>query len=270
MTDAGMLNRDAIETRLHPGNLLNRVEVLDAVESTQDALASGARQGVYKPGTCLAAERQTAGKGRRGRSWQSEPGQALTFSILTPNFFPRKPGWITVGAAVALAEVIDDSAGIRTSIKWPNDLYVSGRKLAGLLAHPIQAGDASLIVTGIGLNVNAAPPELPGKARVLPTDLKTLTGRPFDRNELFAAILNRLDAALRRLGNGETLFVVEALRGRSLLLGKPARFEWMRSIYEGTVRDHTDDLGILLDTDEGELRLPGETAHLIDFVSAEE
>ncbi|MHC4946013.1 MAG: biotin--[acetyl-CoA-carboxylase] ligase [Planctomycetota bacterium] len=269
MTRADPLDRQAIQALLHPGNFLNRVEVLDSVDSTQDALAHGARQGTLEPGTCLVAEEQTAGKGRMGRTWISEPGGALTFSFLTPNYFPQKPGWITVGSAVALSGVLDEEAGIQTRIKWPNDLYVTGRKLGGLLAQPIEAKGRSLVVIGIGLNIHAAPAAVPDDPKALPIALDDAAGRTFDRNELLAALLNGLDALVQRFNEGETLFVAEALRQRSILLGKHAKFEWNKTVYEGRVLDHTDELEIRLSTTDGEVLLPGETAHLMAFFPRE-
>jgi BirA family biotin operon repressor/biotin-[acetyl-CoA-carboxylase] ligase len=265
MARSDPLDRRAIESLLNPGNYLNRVEVLDTVDSTQDALAAAAKEGFLLPGSCLVAEEQTAGKGRMGRTWLTEKGQALTFSYLTPNYFPRKPGWITVGSALAVSKALEEDAEIRIHIKWPNDLYVKGRKLAGLLAQPIQARDRSLVVTGIGLNVHAAPQGVPDDPRALPIALSEAAGRSFDRNALLASILNALDNLVKRFDIGETLFVAQGLRERSVLLGAQARFEWKKKVYEGRVLDHTDDLEIRLETGSGEILLPGETAHLLDF-----
>jgi biotin-(acetyl-CoA carboxylase) ligase len=119
------------------------------------------------------------------------------------------------------------------------------------------------------LNIHAAPAAVPDDPKALPIALDDAAGRTFDRNELLAALLNGLDALVQRFNEGETLFVAEALRQRSILLGKHAKFEWNKTVYEGRVLDHTDELEIRLSTTGGEVLLPGETAHLMAFFPRE-
>jgi len=244
-----------IKRRLVPGSFIRHVTIEPVVDSTNARLLEAAKEGRAGPGDCLAAEEQTAGSGRRGRKWHSVPYTALTFSFLCRNFFPRQPGWITVGTAAAVAEAVERETGVKPFIKWPNDLYVEGKKLGGILAQTVPP----LVVVGVGLNVNAEPDEA---LEVPPVCLETLTGSPFDRTVLLAAILNELHVVTTLLDRGETDEVLEALHRRSLLVGRRARFEWKRTLYEGRVVEHTRELGIRLETDEGSIVLPGETAAL--------
>ncbi len=158
-----------------PGGLWTDVRVLARTGSTNsdalDQARAGARQGLI-----IATEAQLSGRGRQGRSWVSQPGAALTFSVLLrPRAVPQAVrGWLPLLAGVATATAV---APGQASLKWPNDVLAGDLKLAGILAE--QSGDA--IVVGIGLNVLGAP---------VPTATSLeLLGRPADRNEALAAIL---------------------------------------------------------------------------------
>lgn len=250
------LDASRIKDKLVPGSFIRNVQVEREVDSTNARLLKSAGEGRQGPGDCLVAEAQTRGQGRRGRTWHSEPGEALTFSFLCRNYFPRQPGWITVGTAVAAARAIEKEAGLAPGIKWPNDLYAEGRKLGGILA---QAA-IDLVVTGVGLNVNAAPSlERP------PVCLQELAGREIDRSSLLAALLNEIHFMVLDLEKERTLPLLEAFKKRSLLLGAHARFAWKKNVYEGRVEDHTPELGIALSTKQGTIVLPGETATLLSF-----
>jgi BirA family biotin operon repressor/biotin-[acetyl-CoA-carboxylase] ligase len=159
------LAADALADALLPGSrLLTAVRVVARTGSTNADLLAAARAGTAA-GTVLVAEEQTAGRGRLDRSWHSQPGAALTFSVLLrPAAIPPSArGWLPLLTGVAVAAALRAQTGLDVSLKWPNDVLVSGAepgmagKLAGILAE--QAGDA--IVVGIGLNVSARRDELP-------------------------------------------------------------------------------------------------------------
>lgn len=144
-------------------------------------------------GAVLIAEEQTAGRGRLARSWQSQPGAALTFSVLLrpSQVPPSRRSWLSLLTGVAMASALRAAAGLQVSLKWPNDVLASagppgGGKLAGILAE--QAGDA--IVVGVGLNVSASRDELPSPQA---TSL-WLAGAPsLDREAILAAALRELE-----------------------------------------------------------------------------
>ena len=137
------------------GGLWRSVEVVATTGSTNaDLLARGGREGQV-----LVAEEQTAGRGRMGRSWVSQPGASLTFSVLLrPVSVPAaRRGWLPLLTGVAVATAVRAVASVAAMLKWPNDVLVGDRKLAGILAE--QSGDA--VVVGIGLNVATARDALP-------------------------------------------------------------------------------------------------------------
>jgi len=186
--DAARLRRAA----LHPDGPWREIEVVPSTGSTNADLLARALRGEPE-GVVLAAEEQTAGRGRMGRTWTSPPRAALTFSLLlNPAVPPARRGWLPLLTGVAVAAAVTEVTGIRTGLKWPNDVLAGNvlageGKLAGILAEA--AGDA--VVVGIGLNVSTEPAELP---RPLPgalpaTSLRAAGAQAPDREELLLAIL---------------------------------------------------------------------------------
>ncbi len=143
---------------LRPGGLWQAVEVVDRTGSTNADLLARALGGAPE-GVLLAAEEQSAGRGRMGRAWVSPPRAALTFSLLVRPAAvpPARRGWLPLLAGVAVATAVTAVTGVQTRLKWPNDVLTGPAKLAGILAEA--AGDA--VVVGVGLNVSTGPGELP-------------------------------------------------------------------------------------------------------------
>ena len=152
--DAASLARAVVR----PGGLWQAVEVEDRTGSTNADLLARALAGAPE-GVVLAAEEQSAGRGRMGRTWVSPPRAALTFSLLVRPAAvpPARRGWLPLLAGVAVASAVTAVTGVQTRLKWPNDVLAGPAKLGGILAEA--TGDA--IVVGIGLNVSADPGELP-------------------------------------------------------------------------------------------------------------
>ncbi|WP_044884283.1 MULTISPECIES: biotin--[acetyl-CoA-carboxylase] ligase [Frankia] len=147
-------------------------------------------------GLVLAAERQTAGRGRLDRSWVSRPGAGLTVSLLIrPRTAVSRLGWLPMVVGTSLVSTVRAVAGVPAVLKWPNDVLAEGGKLAGILVEvvPVPASAPSVVI-GFGLNVNAEPDELPDRSTSL-----LLTGAhpaALDRTELLARILDGLVNAL--------------------------------------------------------------------------
>ena len=174
-------------------SLFTSAEVVGRTGSTNADLLAAARAGAA-PGSVLVAEEQTAGRGRLDRSWHSQPGAALTFSVLLrpAGIPPAARGWLPLLTGVAIVAAIEAQTGVRASLKWPNDVLAGGAqvsasgKLAGILAE--QAGDA--IVVGVGLNVSASRDELPsGQA----TSLWLAGADNPDRQAILVAILREFE-----------------------------------------------------------------------------
>jgi BirA family biotin operon repressor/biotin-[acetyl-CoA-carboxylase] ligase len=133
---------------------------LDAVGSTNDEAKDRARQGAPE-GTIVTAARQTAGRGRQGNRWLSAPGNLYMSLILRPKTAPTESGQLSFLAAVALAHAVEKllPAGVKITLKWPNDLLLNGKKAAGILLETEASGGACVewLVMGLGLNIAHAP-----------------------------------------------------------------------------------------------------------------
>ena len=185
--DAASLCRAAVA----PDGLWREIEVVPSTGSTNADLLARALAGEPE-GVVLAAEEQTAGRGRMGRTWVSPPYAALTFSLLIrPDVPPARRGWLPLLTGVAVAGAVTEVTGVETSLKWPNDVLAGDAKLAGILAEA--AGDA--VVVGIGLNVSTEPAELtrlpasPGRGALPATSLRAAGATALDRAGLLLAIL---------------------------------------------------------------------------------
>src|SRR5215471_13718811 len=185
--DAAGLRRAA----LHPDSLWRDIEVVPSTASTNADLLVRALRGEPE-GVVLAAEEQTAGRGRMGRTWTSPPYAALTFSLLLhPAVPPARRGWLPLLTGVAVATAVTEVTGVEARLKWPNDVLAGEGKLAGILAEA--AGDA--VVVGIGLNVSTELAELPSpRPGALPaTSLRAAGATALNREELLLAILARFE-----------------------------------------------------------------------------
>ena len=185
--DAASLRRAAVA----PDGLWREIEVVPSTGSTNADLLARALAGEPE-GVVLAAEEQTAGRGRMGRTWVSPPYAALTFSLLIrPDVPPARRGWLPLLTGVAVAGAVTEVTGVETSLKWPNDLLAGEAKFAGILAEA--AGDA--VVVGIGLNVSTQPAELPspGPGALPATSLRAAGATVLDRAGLLLAILVRFE-----------------------------------------------------------------------------
>jgi len=181
--DVARLRRAA----LRPDGLWRDIEVVPSTGSTNADLLARALRGEPE-GVVLAAEEQTAGRGRMGRTWVAPPYAALTFSLLTrPGVPPARRGWLPLLAGVAVAAAVTELTGVEARLKWPNDVLAGEAKLAGILAEA--AGDA--VVVGIGLNVSTEPAELPGPGPgALPAaSLRAAGATALNREDVLLAIL---------------------------------------------------------------------------------
>lgn len=169
------------------GALWTSVEVVASTGSTNaDLLRRGGPEGQV-----LVAEEQTAGRGRMGRSWVSQPGASLTFSVLLRpvSVPPARRGWLPLLTGVSVAVAVREVAGVTAALKWPNDVLVGSRKLAGILAE--QSGD--LVVIGVGLNVSAPGEALPVSPGALRATSLLAEGAAVSREAVLAGILRELE-----------------------------------------------------------------------------
>lgn len=196
------LDAHAIVSRLGPAAARIRLTLLDEVDSTSTRLAGLAQAGAPS-GTCVAAEWQRAGRGRRGRAWQAGLGASLTFSMLWR--FDQGPGHLAglpLAVAVAATRALEQSGVPDVGVKWPNDLVHDWKKLGGILVETTgeMLGPTAAIV-GIGLNYRLGE-ALAGRIDQPATDVASCGGALPSRNALLALLLAELVAALERFAHG--------------------------------------------------------------------
>lgn len=176
----------------------------ESTDSTNTRVKELAAEGALH-GTVVAAGAQTDGKGRRGRSWVSPPGVNVYLSVLfRPEFPPARAPMLTMVAAYAMAQAIQEAAELPVQIKWPNDLVIYGKKICGILTEmSVTEGRIQYVVTGIGMNTNMT--EFPQEIEDMATSLRLISGREIDRARLMGTMLNYLEKAYDRYEQEQNL-----------------------------------------------------------------
>lgn len=196
-----MTDLDQERIPLKTGGIPSRVECLDCVTSTNTVLLERMEAGAVH-GHVLVADGQTAGKGRLGRRWESPAGCNLYFSILVDKGINRAfPSELVIVAATALARGLQSVSGLSVKLRWPNDLFIRGRKVGGILMEYItHLGRGPGVIIGIGINVNSAAAEFSPGLAATATSLKLEAGRRFDRGAVLAVLLAAMEADLAEYG----------------------------------------------------------------------
>jgi BirA family biotin operon repressor/biotin-[acetyl-CoA-carboxylase] ligase len=235
----------------------------DVLASTNTALYARGGQGEPE-GTLVLADEQTAGRGQAGKVWVSPPRCNLYVSVLLrPAIAPAQAPLISLLAAVALVDTLRQQGAV-CGIKWPNDVLIQQRKVAGILTEMETHREAvQFVVVGIGVNVNMPQEALEdrlGPIAQTATSLRVALGREISREELLAALMENLEAWYNRfMTHGETL-LQEAWEARSLMRGRRIRAQTLGASWEGTAEgiDQT-----------GRLQLRRDNSTLVALTSAE-
>jgi len=226
-----------------------------SIGSTNDEVFRRADEGA-REGLIVVADVQTAGRGRRGRTWWDAPGQSLAFSLLLrPTLpLPRCP-LLALAMACSVAEAVELLTGAPAAVKWPNDVLHQGRKLCGILAESRTGGQAGpVLVIGTGVNVNQSTADFPAEIEALATSLRIVAeGKAFDPQEVLRVILARFEPylALSRDGDGEAL--LDRVTSRLPAVGTAVTVRSAGRIFEGTIQGFTESGALcLLEMGRGE------------------
>jgi BirA family biotin operon repressor/biotin-[acetyl-CoA-carboxylase] ligase len=209
------------------GRLGRPYTYVEETETTQALLGPDDPEGAV-----AAAGHQTAGRGRLGRRWEAPPGTAITASVLLRPPAGAPVQQLSLVAGLAVAETVEAALDLSAQIKWPNDVMVDRRKVAGVLA---EARDG-IVVLGIGLNVNQTRDELPGDARVPAASLRTIDGVERDRAELLADLLARLERAYDAWAEGGLDAVFDGIGSRDFLRGRRIAVDGLAGVGGGLDR----------------------------------
>jgi len=188
------LTADDIKARLKTKLIGSEVLVFEETASTNDVVEHLAKSGAHE-GLVVFAESQTRGRGRRGRAWASPRGKGLWFSVLLRSTLPPSAASrITVAASVAVARAIREVGRVDARIKWPNDVIIGDKKLAGILTElQVEADEILRAILGIGIDVNCEQDDFPNDLARIATSLKLESGSAHDRVALAARVLAALD-----------------------------------------------------------------------------
>ena len=192
-----ILSQSEIVSRLTTKWAGRKLYYFNATGSTNNDAKRLAEEG-DPHGTVVVADIQNAGKGRRGRNWQTLPGTALSFTLLLrPEFSPDKASMLTLVMALSVAEAVEDVTGAGAAIKWPNDIVMNKKKICGMLTEMTmtpEMDEIQYIVVGAGINVNnGGPEEFEEEIRASATSLRIETGRQIDRAGLLDKVLVRFE-----------------------------------------------------------------------------
>lgn len=232
------------------GTTIHYFHTLDSTNSRAYELANrGAEEGEV-----VIAESQTKGKGRLGRNWYSPPNLNLYLSvILRPPIPPHQAPLITLMAAVATAEAIGNYPGLRPMIKWPNDLLLNGRKVAGLLNEIKSETDRiDFVILGIGVNLNIVGRMFPKEIRAIATSLKEETGQPVSRKIFLASLLQELEKWYAVFIKRGGAVILQSWREWAQIKGRHVKMTSFGETIEGIAIDVDSDGALMIETGRGE------------------
>ena len=262
------LDVDRLSNQLSGCTVGREIHLFKTLESTMDEAKRMAEDGALE-GAVVIAEEQTAGRGRFDRSWVSDPGKDLLFSVVFRPDATQAP-YINMASALSICSTVDQVAGLATTIKWPNDVKLAGRKVSGILVEStvspstrsrtdgrsvraltfglspaggeIQREGYDHTILGVGLNVNSNPasvPEIAGTA----TSMYRETGIRFDRTDTLIQVLRELDRRYSLIMAGQSMRQEWASRLETL--GRNVVVRWQDSEEEGTATG-VDEMGNLI------------------------
>jgi len=213
-----MIDEREIRNSLHTQYLGRRIYSFDSIDST-NTFARTLKDDECPNGTLIIADEQTAGKGRQGRQWQSQKGKNLLFTVATrPLFLHDKVRVLPFAAALATADGIEQESKSAVQCKWPNDLLIDGKKVAGMLIETTTQNNAVMdVIIGIGINVNQT--EFGDDIKEKATSLKLHAQQDVDRVRLLSAVLEELEYRFDQLRNFSPQMILDEWKQRTTMLG---------------------------------------------------
>lgn len=228
----------------------------ETVRSTQDVARAHALGSPSNPdGVVVLAEFQTAGRGRLDRSWSSPPFVSLLLSlVLCPRARVARPSLITLAMGGAVRAALAEVGDVEATVKWPNDILIGGRKVAGILTEASRRPDGRPFwVVGVGINVNGSREDMSGPATAAATTLKAERGHETSREELLARLLAIFEDQYGAMQRGELDDILPWLRRHLGGMGAPVRARVGDVRITGTAADLDDDGALLVRTPHGAL-----------------
>ena len=235
---------------------------LEETDSTNLVCRRMAAEGAQE-GLVVLAREQTAGRGRRGRNFQSTKDLGMYLSVmLRPKQDMETLSNLTAWVAVAVCEGVERACGVRPEIKWINDIILKGKKLGGILTEAVLLGSDTAVVLGIGINVHHRAADFEGEVRDMAASLETVTGRAVSREVLAAALVEELDA-LRGAALDEPALWLEEYRSRCITVGRRVSFTQNGQAQTGLAVSVDDAFALTVETAHGQYTVNSGTVSLL-------
>jgi len=239
-----------IQNQLRAELIGREIITYDSVDSTNDIAKSLVGES-DKEGTVILADSQSQGKGRRGRTWYSEEKVGIYLStLLNPSLPPEDVSQITLVAGVALAQAINEFSRTRAYLKWPNDIILNGKKVAGILTENHMKNAQPGIILGIGINVNHS--HFPFSLQQIATSMAMENGEIFERLPLITFLINHLDQEYRCFLDEGLSPIVDHWNLNSDMFGKQVSMTHGAQTFSGTAMKLNDQGHLVLLMDNGE------------------
>jgi BirA family biotin operon repressor/biotin-[acetyl-CoA-carboxylase] ligase len=248
------LRSELIEYNLGTQRVGKKVLVYESTESTNDIAWLHATEAGYD-GLAVFAEQQRAGRGRLGRTWLAGKGSSVLASVLLQDVGAIPGQALTLLAGLAAAKAVEDTFNLKVQIKWPNDVYLSGRKLAGTLVESRVISGTVAYVLGIGINCQQSVDDFPVVLRETAVSLKQVLGRDVDRVELARQLLRQLDRWLILLGEKQFDLLHDEWLTRCDEIGQKITLMINGRRFTGRVIDVSAEQGLLLRLDNGAIQI---------------
>ncbi|MBI4548998.1 MAG: biotin--[acetyl-CoA-carboxylase] ligase [Ignavibacteriae bacterium] len=231
-----------------------KIYAFESIDTTNTYAKTLALQGSNE-GTLVIADDQLRGRGRLGRTWFSEKGKNLTFSfIVKPNIPPQSIGVLSLYAGVSVAAAIREVTGITPECKWPNDVFINGKKVCGILSEGIFTQDKlSAVVIGIGLNVNQS--EFPSEIRETATSLMLAAGKVFDRFQVLATVLEHLESLYDNIQSNRINKILSLWNRYNRMFGKYISVSYQNTVIRGIAKQLADDGGLIIQVNRDEQKV---------------
>jgi BirA family transcriptional regulator, biotin operon repressor / biotin---[acetyl-CoA-carboxylase] ligase len=242
-----MFNIEEFDIKLDTEVIGRNFIYCEEVDSTNSALLSS--KDYNQQGTVMLAENQTQGRGRKNRQWFSNSGQNLTFSILLKNDINQNNiNIINLGTSICVAQALENLYQLNVEVKWPNDVLVNRRKIAGILLESTsKANKINRVVIGIGINVNQ--PNFPGKFDVPPTSIRKEFKEQVSRERLLSELLNNFEEMIS-LVETDRAKILNDWRSRCEMIGEKVKIVEEENVKYGILVDIDDDGFLILKVGE--------------------
>ncbi len=232
------------------GGFTPLVKRYDELGSTNSFLLELAKEGVVA-GSVIRADSQTGGKGRLGRHWVSGKGKGLYFSLLVnPQLSPDLLGRYSIGTAVALKRVLQKLYGLDSEVKWPNDILIAGKKIAGILLEAVSVQGKLRLVVGIGINVNWSTEDYIEEFRTIPTALNGELDKVVSSDLLFDELIKALQTVFVEIYDDRSWAeVVDEVNSVLYSKDRPTVISGSSKKTGGMIKAIADNGGLIIDRD---------------------